>query len=179
MPKLVDLGIAGALLIELDLHPDERGHMAEMFRRSWLPGMGEMVQANLSMSRPHVLRGLHFHRTQADYWTVLSGTAFVALYDLRRGSPTEEKKTEIEVVAEERRCLFIPKGVAHGFYTATGILLQYLVDQYHTGEDEFGIAWNDPDLGIAWPATDPMLSNRDRSNPSLAEILPKAPLYEG
>ena len=179
MPELIDVGIDGAFLIQLKVHPDERGHMAEMFRRSWLPAGREMVQANLSLSQPNVLRGLHVHRKQADYWTVLSGSAFIALYDLRGGSPTEEKKAEIEVAADERRCLFIPKGVAHGFYTAGGILLQYLVDEYYTGADEFGIAWDDPDVGIAWPATDPILSDRDRSNPSLAKVLPEAPPYEG
>jgi len=90
-PELIDVGIDGVFLFQLKVHPDERGHMAEMFRRSWLPAGREMVQANLSMSRPNVLRGLHVHRKQADYWTILSGTAFIGLYDLRRGSPTGEK----------------------------------------------------------------------------------------
>jgi dTDP-4-dehydrorhamnose 3,5-epimerase len=69
--------------------------------------------------------------------------------------------------------------VAHGFYTAGGILLQYLVDRYYTGDDEFGVAWDDPDLGIAWPAGSPILSDRDRANPSLAAVLPEAPRFEG
>ena len=177
MPDLVDVGITGAVLVPLTVHEDGRGQFAEMFRRSWLPGMREVVQANLSLSRPNVLRGLHFHRKQADYRTILSGAAFIALYDLRRGSPTEGKKAEVDVRAEEHRCLLIPKGVAHGFYTATGALLQYLLDEYHTGEDEFGVAWDDPDIGIAWPVSDPILSHRDRSNPPLAEILSQAPVY--
>jgi dTDP-4-dehydrorhamnose 3,5-epimerase len=177
VPDLVDVGIAGAVLVPLTVHEDGRGHFAEMFRRSWLPGMREVVQANLSLSRPNVLRGLHFHRKQADYWSILSGTAFVALYDVRKGSPTEGKKAEIDMDADERRCLLIPEGVAHGFYTATGALLQYLLDQYHTGEDEFGIAWDDPDVGIAWPATAPILSDRDRSNPSLQDVLAQAPTW--
>jgi dTDP-4-dehydrorhamnose 3,5-epimerase len=174
-PELVDVGIEDAVQLVLQAHPDDRGFVAEMFRRSWLPDGGEMLQANLSRSRPNVLRGLHFHRRQADYWTVLSGTAFVGLFDLRRGSPTEGKKAEVELSAEALRCLYIPRGVAHGFYTPDGILLQYLVDQYYTGGDEFGIAWDDPDLGIAWPAADPVLSERDRTNPSLAEVLAEAP----
>ena len=177
MPELVDVGIAGSVLVPLTVHEDGRGHFAEMFRRSWLPGMREVLQANLSLSRPNVLRGLHFHRKQADYWTILSGTAFIGLYDLRRESPTGEKKAEIEIAADERRCLFIPKGVAHGFYTAGGILLQYLVDEYYTGEDEFGVAWDDAEMGIDWPSRDPILSDRDRSNPGLADVLADAPAY--
>ena len=178
-PEFVDVGIEGVRLIPLTAHPDDRGFVAEMFRRSWLPGKDEMLQANLSRSHPNVLRGLHFHRRQADYWTVMSGTALVGLYDLRTGSPTEGKKAEVELAADALRCLYIPRGVAHGFYTPVGILLQYLVDQYYTGEDEYGVAWDDPDLGIAWRSTDPILSDRDRSNPPLADVLREAPPFEG
>jgi dTDP-4-dehydrorhamnose 3,5-epimerase len=178
-PELVGVGIEGTWLVGLTRHPDDRGFVAEMFRRSWVPGMSEILQANLSRSQANVLRGLHFHRRQADYWTVLSGTALVGLYDLRKGSPTERKKAEVELTAEALRCLYIPRGVAHGFYTADGILLQYLVDRYHTGDDEFGVAWDDPDLGIAWPAAEPILSERDRSNPPLAQVLQEAPPFEG
>jgi len=171
MPEPIDVGIDGTFLIPLTAHPDERGQVAEMFRRSWIPGMREVLQANLSVSRPGVLRGLHVHRRQADYWTLLTGSAFVGLFDPRTNSPTEGKKAELELTADDLRCLYIPKGVAHGFYTAGGVLLQYLVDEYYTGKDEFGIAWDDPDVGIAWPASDPVLSERDRSNGSLREFL--------
>jgi dTDP-4-dehydrorhamnose 3,5-epimerase len=137
-----------------------------------------MVQANLSLSRAGVLRGLHFHRRQADYWCVFAGRAFVGLYDLRRGSPTEGKKAEVRLDESEGRSgLYIPKGVAHGFYAETDVQLQYLVDQYFTGADEFGVTWNDPDLGIDWPGRDPILSDRDRSNGTLADALRDPPPY--
>jgi dTDP-4-dehydrorhamnose 3,5-epimerase len=178
-PEPIDVGIHGVLIVPLTPHPDERGFFAESYRRDWIPGMEEMVQGNLSRSRANVLRGLHFHRRQADYWTVLSGTAFVGLFDLRKGSPTEGKKAEVELAADALRCLYIPRGVAHGFYTGDGILLQYLVDRYHSGDDEFGVAWDDPGVGISWPASQPILSDRDRSNPSLAKVLPEAPPFEG
>ena len=78
--------------------------------------------------------------------------------------------------ADDRRFgLYIPRGIAHGFYAETDICLQYLVDRYFTGADEFGIAWDDRDLGIHWPATDPILSERDRSNPTLANVTPLPP----
>jgi dTDP-4-dehydrorhamnose 3,5-epimerase len=77
--------------------------------------------------------------------------------------------------AGERRVgLYIPPGVAHGFYAETDLTLLYLVDAEFTGEDEFGLAWDDPDVAIAWPSPDPILSDRDRSNPSLREIKDRA-----
>jgi len=182
MPERVDLhgvGIYGVHLIALTLHRDERGFVAEHFRRSWIPGMRGPVQMNLSRSGPNVLRGLHFHRLQADYWTVLEGSAFIGLYDLRRGSPTQGQGVGFEVAAADPRCVFIPKGVAHGFYTSGGLLLHYLVDEYYTGGDEYGVAWDDPGLGIGWPARDPVLSDRDRANPSLDDVLVDPPAYEG
>ena len=177
MADIERTGIDGVLLASLQAHPDDRGFVAELFRRSWIPGMREAVQLNLSRSRPGVLRGLHFHRRQADYWAVLEGEALVGLYDLRKDSPTEGRTEEITLSADALRTLYIPRGVAHGFYTPTGVLLQYVVDEYYSGEDEFGVAWDDPELGVAWPVTDPILSERDRSNPRLAELGASLPPY--
>jgi dTDP-4-dehydrorhamnose 3,5-epimerase len=172
--------IHGARLLPLTSHPDERGSFTEVYRRSWLPDGKEMVQGNLSFSRAGALRGLHFHRRQADYWCVVQGTALVGLYDLRRGSPTEGEKAEVGLSSQgPGQVLYIPPGVVHGFYAETDVLLYYLVDEYYTGDDEFGIAWDDPGVGIGWPRRDPILSERDRSNPSLAEVLPEAPRYQG
>lgn len=173
-----DLGIEGALFIPLAPHDDDRGSLTEVFRRAWVPGPNEVVQANLSISRPGVLRGLHFHRRQADYWCVLAGRAFVGLYDLRAGSPTEARRAEVAIAAEGQRFgLYVPPGVAHGFFAETETWLLYLVDAYFTGEDEFGLAWDDPQVGITWPMADPILSERDRSNPPLAQVLEQPPRY--
>jgi len=137
-----------------------------------------MVQSNLSRSRAGVLRGLHFHRRQADYWCVLEGTAFVALVDLRAGSPTEQATWwQTFDAGTAMRGLYVPPGVAHGFYAVTDLALQYLVDAAFTGEDEFGIAWDDPDLAIPWPSAEPLTSDRDASNPSLAEMLGEQPAF--
>ena len=180
MPELIDVGIHGVYLIPLTSHPDVRGSFTEDYRREWVPGMDEMVQGNISISRANVLRGLHFHRRQADWWTFYTGAATVGLFDLRVGSPTERKKAEVRIDTGERlRSLYIPKGVAHGFYAETDVMLHYMVDRYFTGSDELGITWDDPDVGIEWPGRDPILSDRDRSNPSLAEVLPDAPRFEG
>lgn len=178
MTNPLDVGIEGVRLLPLTPHPDERGSFTEAYRRSWLPEGREMVQGNLSFSRAGVLRGLHFHRRQADYWCVVHGSALVGLYDLREGSPTHGARAEVPLSSEgERRALYIPKGVAHGFYAETDLLLYYLVDEYYSGEDEFGIAWDDPDAGIGWPRRDPILSERDRTNPSLADVRDQAPRF--
>jgi dTDP-4-dehydrorhamnose 3,5-epimerase len=177
-PAEIPVGIAGVRLLALERHPDHRGWFAEDYRRSWLPGAREMVQGNVSFSRAGVLRGLHFHRAQADWWTVLSGCAFVGLYDLRAGSPTQGTGLGLRLDAdEELRGLYIPAGVAHGFYAERDLLLHYLVDAEHTGADEHGVAWDDPALGIAWPDASPVTSERDRSNPPLAEVLRDPPPY--
>ncbi len=163
-------GIAGVHLVVLDVHEDPRGSLSEVFRREWLPDAREMVQANLSRSAPNVLRGLHFHRRQADYWFFVSGTAFVGLFDLREGSPTRGRKSEIRIDADRDRIgLYIPPGVAHGFCALSEVRLLYLVDAPYTGQDEHGLAWNDPEVGIDWPVADPILSGRDRANPPLAQ----------
>jgi len=167
------LGIAGCRVLRLEAHEDARGSFTEIFRRSWAPGAREMVQANLSRSAPGVLRGLHFHLRQADYWHVVSGTAFVGLVDLRAGSPTFRRSAGFRVEGDRERVgLYLPPGVAHGFYAETEVVLLYLVDAYFTGEDEHGVAWDS--AGIAWPVGPegaPVLSERDRSNPPLEEAL--------
>ncbi len=173
---IAETKIDGVMMLELTQHPDERGSFTEIYRTDWIPGEREMVQSNLSFSRPGVLRGLHFHRRQTDYWVLLEGHAFVGLYDLRVGSPTRGAAAGISLVAESSdRALLIPPGVAHGFLAESKVRLLYLVDAVYDGADEFGIAWNDPDVGIEWPVTDPVLSERDRGNPSLAEVLRDPP----
>lgn len=174
------LDIVGAQLLELVPHADERGSLTETYRRDWFPGTREMVQANLSRSRPGVLRGLHWHRRQSDLWVIVSGVAYVRLVDLREGSPSRLAVAALEIDPAVRPvALRIPPGVAHGFYAETEVVLQYLVDSFYAGEDEFGLAWDDPALGISWPLADPVLSERDRSNPSLAEVLPDPPSFPG
>ena len=163
------VGIDGAVIVPLSPIVDERGAFLELYRREWSPG-GEMVQSNLSRSRAGVLRGLHFHREQADYWVVSGGSALVGLFDLRGKSPTEGVAATVDMTAEEPRGLYIPAGVAHGFYARTDVALHYFVDRYFDNTDEFGVAWNDAEIGIVWPDDAPMLSERDRSNPSLAEV---------
>ena len=159
------------------MRDDPRGSFLELYRQSWIEPGGGVVQANLSRSVPGVLRGMHFHREQWDYWCPVAGDAFVALADLREGSPTRREVMTLGLKGDEPRGLFIPPGVAHGFYAETEFIMVYLVDAYFDGGDEDAVAWDDPDLGIAWPASDPILSDRDRGNPSLSQAMRTPPLY--
>jgi dTDP-4-dehydrorhamnose 3,5-epimerase len=180
VPESLDVGIEGVLLFPLTTHPDLRGSFTEDYRRSWVAGGREMVQGNISISKATVLRGLHFHREQADWWNFYTGAAVVGLYDLRSGSPTEGVGLGLRIDTDEGlKGLYIPRGVAHGFYAERDVMLHYMVDNYYTGSDEFGIAWDDPGLGFDWTANEPILSDRDRSNPGLAEVLQDPPAYDG
>jgi dTDP-4-dehydrorhamnose 3,5-epimerase len=170
-------------------HADGRGAFRELWRASVfgridpaLSGMADgddvrFVQANLSTSAPGVLRGLHYHRRQLDYWVVASGRAFVALVDVRPvidGSGGAIVETR-EVAADD--WVIIPAGVAHGFLALEALELVYLVTAEHDGSDELGFAWNDPAVGVPWPTVPstpdgrPVLSDRDRSSPPLAALV--------
>jgi len=171
-------------------HADERGAFREVWRAGDFgiiapgdagaaPGTtAAFVQANLSSSASGVLRGLHFHRRQLDYWVVASGRALVALVDLRPMLRDEASAPQVEtreLVADE--WVVIPSGVAHGFLALGPVELLYLVTNEYDGSDELGFAWDDPSAAVPWPPVPdtpdgrPILSDRDRSNPSLAELV--------
>ncbi len=162
--------IAGVHVVPLRSFADDRGYFFESFRKSWVPGVREMVQGNVSFSKKGVLRGLHYHLKQADFWLVPSGLVRAALYDLRTSSPTRGKSETIDLGDGNPFGLYIPKGVAHGFCTLTETMMTYLVDEYYDNSDERGVRWNDPALGIDWGITEVIVSDRDRQNPLLAEI---------
>ena len=162
--------LQGVWLIQVKPVEDSRGRFMETYRSSWLPFAKPMVQANRSNSVPRVLRGLHYHRRQADLWFVGDGRVTAVLVDTRVGSPSEGKHTSLQLGGGEDLALYIPEGIAHGFYAHDDVTMTYLVSNEYDGSDELGIAWNDPDLGIVWPDPEPILSDRDKENPRLADI---------
>lgn len=163
--------IAGVKFTVLRAHSDLRGRFLETFRKDWFPERTwEIFQTNRSDSKAGVLRGLHYHFRQVDYWYAVDGRIRVGLADLRQSSPTYGASEVVEIGEEMQRGVFIPSGVAHGFYALTDATLTYIVDNYYDGADEFGVAWNDPDLAVAWQADAPLISPRDASNPRLREI---------
>ena len=168
---------------------DPRGSFRELWREDTFgpidpaeagatPGSNpRFVQANLSTSAGGVLRGLHLHQRQLDHWVVASGRAFVVLVDVRpmlRGEDRPLVETR-ELVADE--WVDIPIGVAHGFLALEPLQLIYLVTNEYDGSDELGFAWDDPLAAVPWPAVPespdglPILSDRDRTNPSLTELV--------
>jgi dTDP-4-dehydrorhamnose 3,5-epimerase len=168
-------------------HKDSRGSFRELWRAPEPGGPGmpaspaadsPFVQANLSTSAAGVLRGLHLHRRQLDYWVVASGTAFVALVDVRRmlaeGADRPAVETR-ELAADD--WVVIPEGVAHGFLALEPLELLYLVTNWYDGSDELGFAWDDAAVGVPWPSvsatTDgrPIVSERDASNPALGDLI--------
>ena len=162
--------IAGVLVVEPEVWGDDRGLFVETFRQEWLPSDAPlMIQANRADRQAGALVGLHYHRFQSDYWYVPFGRALVALHDLRESSPTNGASLTLEI-GPDHRGVYIPPGVAHGFYALTDMTITYLVDGYYNPDDELGVAWDDPALAIDWPNADPVLSKRDQTNPFRAEI---------
>jgi dTDP-4-dehydrorhamnose 3,5-epimerase len=162
--------IGGVYVVELQSHPDPRGRFVETFRRNWIPGAREMVQGNRSDSAPGVLRGIHYHLFQADYWYVPVGRSLVALVDLRQSSPTFKAVETLEIGERNEVGVYIPPGVGHGFFALTDVTMTYLVDEYFDGSDELGVRFDDPTLAIPWPEGERIVSDRDRENPLLTEI---------
>lgn len=152
--------------------PDSRGSFTEVFRSEWPQGVhyGDEIQLNLSRSTGGSMRGLHFHHRQSDWWIPVSGSLQIALADLRTGSPTFLETLSVKLSSSDSICLLIPPGVAHGFLALEDISLIYAVNRYYDGADEQGVAWDDPDLNIRWAVSDPVRSDRDRSNPTVKEL---------
>ncbi|MFH1475426.1 MAG: dTDP-4-dehydrorhamnose 3,5-epimerase family protein [Chloroflexota bacterium] len=168
-------------------HGDLRGSFRELWRASAFGALDQVLagrpepdftQVNLSTSSPGVLRGLHFHRRQLDHWVVTTGRALVALVDVR---PLVAGTAELPLVevreAPADTTVTIPTGVAHGFLALEPLELVYLVTNEFDGTDELGFAWDDPLAAVPWPPVPgtpdgrPILSDRDRSNPPLRELV--------
>ncbi|HEX8939523.1 MAG TPA: dTDP-4-dehydrorhamnose 3,5-epimerase [Candidatus Limnocylindrales bacterium] len=185
--------LAGVRYGRLIRHADARGSFRELWRASSFGRLDEretglpdarFVQANLSTSAAGVLRGLHYHRRQLDYWTVVRGRALVALVDVRplledRGPRALVETRELGV----DEWVVIPTGVAHGFLALEPLELLYLVTNEYDGSDELGFAWDDPEVAVPWPRLDltpdgrPILSERDQRNPPLRDLVER--LREG
>ena len=150
-------GIEGLCVIEPTVHGDARGYFMETYSERDMRENGieiAFVQDNQSMSAKGVLRGLHFQKRfpQTKLVRVIRGTIFDAVVDLRPGSATLGKWCGIELSAENKKQLLIPKGFAHGFLVLSDSAeFCYKCDDFYHPDDEGGIAWNDPDIGIAWP----------------------------
>lgn len=165
--------IPGVYFVHLRSFQDDRGRFSEIFRKEWFPQRKwDVYQSNRSESLPNVIRGLHYHHHQVDYWHVVQGSIKAGLVDLRSSSATFGNSVSLVLNSDDNIGLFIPVGVAHGFLSITQATLIYIVDSYYDGNDEFGVAWNDPVIGLDWGVNNPLISERDRNNPLLKDIPP-------
>jgi dTDP-4-dehydrorhamnose 3,5-epimerase len=156
---LVRAAISGVAVRELVPHADARGVFTELYRDEW--GLGPRpVQWNAVASATNVLRGFHCHVRHADIVTVVSGTMLLGLRDLRPGSATEGA-TALLTVPARTVVVAVPPGVAHGFYFPEESVHVYAVSETFDPEDELGCRWDDPETGLDWPCTAPLLSERD------------------
>lgn len=152
--------IEGVFVAESSVFPDERGYFMETYNENDFKEEGidlTFVQDNQSKSSKGVLRGLHFQKTQPQgkLVRVISGEVFDVAVDLRKASRTYGKWIGVRLSAENKKQLFIPKGFAHGFVVLSDEAeFVYKCTDFYKGDDEGGILWNDPDIGIEWPIED-------------------------
>jgi dTDP-4-dehydrorhamnose 3,5-epimerase len=181
--RVTPADLSEVLIIEPDVYSDSRGFFLETYhaRRYQESGIeGPFVQDNHSRSVAGTLRGLHLQvgRPQGKLVRVVLGAIFDVAVDVRRGSPTFGRWVGITLSAENFKQCYIPGGFAHGFCVLSPVAeVEYKCTDLYEPVSEIGIAWNDPVLAIAWPITDPLLSARDCSHPTLAEAGPRLPDY--
>lgn len=171
--------IAGVIVVDSKLYGDERGYFMETYKQSDFAAGGitcDFVQDNQSSSMRGVLRGLHFqvNHPQAKLVRVVQGEVYDVAVDLRPDSPTYGKWEGVTLSAESRRQFFIPRGFAHGFYVLSDFaIFAYKCDDVYHANDEGGIRWDDPAIGIDWPLSEDaplILSEKDQHHPSLSQL---------
>lgn len=154
---VIPTGIEGLYIIEPAIHGDERGYFAETYNSREFRSLGldmEFVQDNESMSRKGVLRGLHYQKAhpQGKLVRALQGAVYDVVVDLRQGSATYGQWAGVELSARNHRMFYIPEGFAHGYLTLTETaVFAYKVTDFYHPDDEGGLRWNDPAIGVEWP----------------------------
>ena len=174
--KIKPTAFEGLFIIEPNVFEDERGYFLETHHQNRFREAGvyrDFVQDNLSFSKYGVLRGLHFQigRPQAKLVQAISGKIYDVAVDIRPTSNTFGKWSGITLSAENRRQLFIAEGFAHGFCVISeNAHVAYKCSEYYAPNDEGGILWSDPDIGIEWPVKNPILSVKDQKFPRLSDL---------
>ena len=164
------------ILVEPEVHRDQRGFFLETYHaHKYAEGgiPGPFVQDNHSRSVKGTLRGLHAQRRhpQGKLVRAVDGEMFDVAVDIRRGSPTFGRWVGVRLSGENFRQLYVPPGFAHGFCVLSAqVHVEYKCTDFYHAEDEIGIAWDDPEIGIAWPLAEPIISAKDRSLPRLRDL---------
>ncbi len=174
--RFVATDLPGVLIVEPVIHRDARGFFLESFHSGKFAAAGidvAFVQDNHSSSVRHTLRGLHLQRTnpQGKLIRVIEGEIWDVAVDVRPDQSTFGKWTATTLSAANFRQLYVPPGFAHGFCVMSDVAqVEYKCTTLYDPADEMGIAFDDPDIGIPWPVTEPILSERDKRHPRLAEV---------
>lgn len=177
--NFIKTDIDGVIIVEPTVFGDDRGYFMETYQYNDYCEGGinvTFVQDNQSMSKKGVLRGLHFqiNYPQSKLVRVIRGEVYDVAVDLRKDSPTYGKYVGVLLSAENKRQFFIPKGFAHGFVVLSDEAeFVYKVDDFYHPNDEGGLMWNDPDIGIDWPIPSDMeiiLSDKDKVNSSFKDL---------
>ncbi|KZS45749.1 dTDP-4-dehydrorhamnose 3,5-epimerase [Paenibacillus glucanolyticus] len=171
------LSLNGASIIEPTVHGDSRGFFMESYNDSLFKQHGiayNFIQDNQSLSaEAGVLRGLHYQlnpKAQTKLIRVLTGAIYDVILDIRKSSPTFGQWVGVILSEHNHRQLLVPKGFAHGFCTLVpNTQVLYKVDEYYSPENDRGILWSDPALGIDWPTSNPILSDKDQQHPLLKD----------
>ena len=175
--KVIETEIPGVLIIETDVFGDHRGYFTETYSKPKYEKLGitvDFVQDNMSFSgQKGTLRGLHWQNppyAQSKLVSCTKGKVIDVAVDIRKGSPTYGKWVSVELSAENKKQLLIPRGFGHGFVTLTDdVEFLYKADNYYASEADAGIRWNDPDVGVEWGVENPILSEKDKKNPFLKD----------
>jgi dTDP-4-dehydrorhamnose 3,5-epimerase len=166
--------IPGLVLVTPRVFGDDRGYFVELYKHTDFMRGGikdHLVQDNYSKSARGVLRGLHYQknpRAQGKLVICMKGTIYDVAVDIRSGSPHYGKWIGAELSEKNRQLLYVPPGFAHGFQVLSDSAeVLYKCTAEYSPSDERGIIWNDPDINVSWPIGDPVLSDKDKKNPSL------------
>jgi dTDP-4-dehydrorhamnose 3,5-epimerase len=181
--KVLTTELPGVVLIEPTVYRDQRGffletYHADKYRAAGVEGI--FVQDNHSHSIRGTVRGLHAQcrRPQGKLVRVLRGEIFDVAVDIRPSSPSFRRWVGVRLSAESFRQMYIPPGFAHGFCVLSETAdVEYKCTELYDPADEVGILWNDPELGITWPVREPILSQKDRAAPRLAELTDRLPVF--
>lgn len=182
--KITPSAIPEVLIIDPDVFGDARGYFLETWHAERYAQAGidvGFVQDNRSRSRKGVLRGLHYQltRPQGKLVSVSAGRVFDVAVDIRRGSPWFGQWVGVELNDSNHRQIYVPPGFAHGFCVLSESAdFGYKCTDFYAPQDEHGVLWNDPQIGIEWPGSNFQVSDKDARNRPLAEMSQYLPLYQ-
>ena len=182
--KMIETGLPGALILEPRVFGDARGFFYESYNKARWTDAGievDFVQSNVSRSARGVLRGLHYQwpNPQGKLVSVLEGEVYDVAVDIRHGSPTFGQSVGVMLTADNHRHFWVPEGFAHGFCVVSEFAtFSYQCTALYDPKADAGIRWNDAALGIDWPISAPLLSDKDCKTPLLAEVpAERLPVY--